>query len=209
MLSTVMTKKIKKTRDAKKTRAEILQVAFIEIFKKGFQGASVDDILSQTNLTKGAFFHHFPSKQTLGYAIVDETLKDMTYQRWIQPLEDYENPLQGIVANLKQVIDSSQDATFGLGCPLNNLIQEMSNVDTVFRNKLRAVLEFWIEGVEYHLKIAKERGYIKKGVNLHHLAEFIVMNHEGAFGMTKSFRDKKVFLSLHASLKEYLKTVAA
>ena len=105
----------------------------------------MNDILAKTDLTKGAFFHHFPTKQDLGYAIVDEILKRMTLERWIYPLEKYENPLRGIADNLKQVVENDEDLS--LGCPLNNLIQEMSTVDPVFRDKLRDVLEVWISGV--------------------------------------------------------------
>jgi len=202
-------KKEKRTRNASRTRAKILEVAFMEIFVKGFQGVSVDDIVAKTGLTKGAFFHHFPSKQSLGYAIVDEILLQMTYDRWIEPLEKCENPLRGIIDNLKSAIDRSPDAHFELGCPLNNLVQEMSTVDPVFSNKLSAVLEFWIDGIEHHLKRARRNGHLKKGVKLRELAEFIVMAHEGAYGMTKSFRDRKLFHSLHASLERYLETVKA
>jgi len=201
-------KKEKRTRNASRTRAKILEVAFMEIFTKGFQGVSVDEIVAKTGLTKGAFFHHFPTKQALGYAIVDETLLQMTFDRWIEPLEKYENPLQGIIENLKNQIDASPEAHFELGCPLNNLVQEMSTVDPVFSNKLSAVLEFWIDGIERHLKRARRNGHLKTGVKLRELAEFIVMNHEGAYGMTKSFRDRKLFRSLHASLAHYLSTVA-
>src|SRR5688500_13194892 len=101
-----MKKKAKRTRNPERTRALILEVAFGEIFPRGFQGVSVDDIVKRTGLTKGAFFHHFPTKQALGYALVDETLKRMTFERWIQPLEQYENPLEGVVENLKKIIEA-------------------------------------------------------------------------------------------------------
>lgn len=48
----------KKTRDLEKTRKEILDAAFMEVFTKGFQGVSVDDIVKKTSQTKGAFYHH-------------------------------------------------------------------------------------------------------------------------------------------------------
>lgn len=204
-----MAKKVKRTRNPEKTRGQILEVAFRQIYRNGYQGVSIDDILSETELTKGAFFHHFANKQALGYALVDETLKRMVTERWIAPLEQYENPLTGITDNLKKIIEAMPEESLALGCPLNNLIQEMSSVDPVFKDKLTAVLEYWIEGVELNLKKARQAGYLKKDAHTRRLAEFIVMNHEGAFGMMKSFRDKKVFRSLHAMLKDYLQTLAA
>ena len=63
-----------KIRDLLRTRGELLNAAFMEIFTNGFQGVSVDKIIAKTGLTKGAFFHQFPSKLDLGYALVDEVL---------------------------------------------------------------------------------------------------------------------------------------
>ncbi|HEX4926329.1 MAG TPA: TetR/AcrR family transcriptional regulator [Bdellovibrionales bacterium] len=197
----------KRTRDPVATRAQILDVAFWEIYRNGFHHVSVNDIAEKAGLTKGAFFHHFPTKEALGYALVDEVLTRMVLERWITPLNDYENPLEGISANLKKIIDEMPEETLSLGCPLNNLVQEMSSVDPIFRDKLHGAIETWIAGVEKHLKRAQQRGYLKKETNARRLAEFVVMNHEGAFGMIKSVRDRRVFRSLHASLKEYLSSV--
>jgi TetR/AcrR family transcriptional regulator, transcriptional repressor for nem operon len=209
MLSIGMKRPPKRTRNPERTRAKILEVAFLQILTRGFQGVSVDDIVKGTGLTKGAFFHHFPTKQALGYALVDETLKRMVAERWITPLEGFENPLEGVSVNLKRLIEAMPDEHVPLGCPLNNLVQEMSNVDPVFHEKLNAVLEFWISGVEKHMRRAKDRGLLKEGIGTRSLAEFIVMNHEGAFGMMKSYRNKRVFRSLHDSLKKYLGSVGA
>lgn len=84
----------------------------------------------------------------------------------------------------------------------------MSSVDPVFDRKLRQVLELWIKGVEKGLKRAQIRGYLRKSVNLRHLAEFIVMTHEGAYGMVKSMKDRKVFKSPHAQLRDYLQSLS-
>jgi len=200
---------MKKTRNLEKTRALILKAAFEEIFKKGFQGVSIADIVEKTALTKGAFFHHFPTKQALGYTLVDEMLKELTLNRWIRPLASYRNPLQGILSNLKKVIDETPEERLMLGCPLNNLIQEMSPVDPIFKEKLQGVLLMWIDGIEKYLQSAKDEGYLKKGVKPRQAAEFIVMAHEGFFGIIKGLGDKRVYRSLHDSLKLYIRSISA
>jgi AcrR family transcriptional regulator len=195
-------------RDPVKTRNEILQVAFWEIYKNGFHNVSINDILSKTTLTKGAFFHYFPTKNDVGYAIADEVLKQMVLDRWIKPLAAYKNPVQGIITNLRKTIEASTDDSIKLGCPLNNLIQEMSSVDLIFREKLLSTLELWISEVEKYLKKAQDQGYLKKSANPRQVAEFVVMTHEGGFGLSKSFQDKKIFWSLYNSLREYLNSVS-
>lgn len=200
-------KQVKRTRNLEKTRAHILQIAFGQIFRCGFQGVSVDDIVKETGLTKGAFYHHFPTKLDLGYAIVDEVIHNIILSRWIQPLADHKNPIEGIPAQLKKIIDETPDAKVELGCPLNNLCQEMSTVDAVFQAKLSAQTHFWLAEMEAVLVKAKADGFLRENVNTRELAEFIVTIHEGMYAMGKIYKDKSIWYSLYRSLKEHLELV--
>jgi TetR/AcrR family transcriptional regulator, transcriptional repressor for nem operon len=200
---------IKKTRDLEKTRREILDVAFLEVFTRGFQGVSVDDIVKKTSLTKGAFYHQFPTKLDLGYALVDDVIKPMIIDRWIKPLEEFENPLEGILKQLKTLIGKADPVQLRLGCPLNNLVQEMSPVDQGFKERLQIALNLWIDEMDKHLKRAKKNGFIKSDVNTRQLSHFVVMAHEGFYGMLKGLDDPKIFDALFDSLKRYFKTIEA
>jgi AcrR family transcriptional regulator len=196
----------KKTRDPEKTRAHVLETAFDEIYRRGFQGVSVDKIIEKTDVTKGAFFHYFPTKAALGYALVDETLREIILDRWIRPLAAYRNPVQGIVKRFKKLTDEWADEQLALGCPLNNLTQEMSAVDPIFREKLQAVVKMWIDETEKYLKKAQSEGYLKSGVKTRQLAEFVVAMQEAAFAMTKTMNDRRMLNSLYNSLKDYLES---
>ena len=194
----------KKMRNPEKTRSHILDAAFDEIYRQGFQGVSVDKIIKNTRVTKGAFYHHFPTKSDLGYAIVDETIKEMILERWIRPLAAYKNPVRGILKIFKKLTDEWADEQLALGCPLNNLTQEMSAVDLIFREKLQSVLKMWIDETEKYLKKAQTDGFLKKSVNTKQLAEFIVATQEAAFATTKTMNDRRMLASLYSSLKDYL-----
>lgn len=201
-------KRIKKTRNLQRTRKEILGVAFKEVFRHGFQGVSVDDIVEKTNLTKGAFYHQFPTKLDLGYALVDEVIIPMILDRWITPLEKYDNPLDGILKQMDKLIGKADPKSLKLGCPLNNLVQEMAPLDKEFKRRLQKGLELWILKTEYHLKRAKKNGYLKADINTYEMAHFIVMTHEGFFGIIKGLNDKNVFKPLFSSLKRYFRTIS-
>ena len=199
----------KKTRNLEKSRKEILEVAFIEVFSRGFQGVSVDDIVKKTSMTKGAFYHHFPTKLDLGYALVDEVIKPMIMDRWITPLIKYKNPLEGILATLKLLIGNAPKEELKWGCPLNNLVQEMAPVDKEFKKHLQVALSLWIEEMEKHLKRGKKAGFIKADVNTRQVAHFVVMAHEGFYGMLKGLDDPRAFAALFDSLKRYFQTIQA
>jgi AcrR family transcriptional regulator len=197
-------KRKKRSRDPERTRARILDAAFWEIYRNGFQGVSIDQIIKKTDLTKGAFFHYFPTKNDLGYAIVDELFSEILMDRWIRPLAAYQNPLKGILARFKKLTVGSPDLDIVRGCPVNNLAQEMSGVDPVFREKLQAVMGLWVDETEKYLKKAKKEGHLKKKVNTRQLAEFIVALQEGAYGMAKALNDRNLFQSLYNSLRDHL-----
>lgn len=49
-------------------RTRLLEAARDMIRARGFSATSVDEICRAVGVTKGAFFHHFPSKEALGVA---------------------------------------------------------------------------------------------------------------------------------------------
>lgn len=197
----------KKTRDLEKSRQQILDVAFMEVFTKGFQGVSVDDIVKKTTLTKGAFYHHFPTKLDLGYALVEDVITPMIIDRWIKPLEQFNNPLNGILKQMKSLIGEADPEHLRWGCPLNNLVQEMAPVDAGFRKRLQKALNLWIDEMEKHLQRAKKSGHLQKNINTHKVATFVVMSHEGFYGLLKGLNDSDAFDALYESLKRYFQTL--
>lgn len=201
-------KEPKKTRDLEKTRADILQAAFQLVLKHGFQGVSIDDIVEETRFTKGAFYHLFPTKLDLGYALVDEIVRPLIINRWITPLDDFRNPLEGILSRIEILIGRESPEKLKLGCPLNNLIQEMAPLDPGFRKRLRSALDLWVNETERHLKRARASGFLQSSVNTREAAHFIVMAHEGFYGMIKGLGNAEAFAELFNSLKIYFQAIS-
>ncbi|WP_333816382.1 TetR/AcrR family transcriptional regulator [Tabrizicola sp.] len=53
-------------------RARLIEAARSLVRHRGFAATSVDDLCAAAGVTKGAFFHHFASKEALGVALVDD-----------------------------------------------------------------------------------------------------------------------------------------
>jgi AcrR family transcriptional regulator len=60
---------------SEETRAKILDSAGKLFSTRGFSAASVDDICEKAGISKGAFYHHFQSKQALFLALLDGWLE--------------------------------------------------------------------------------------------------------------------------------------
>ncbi len=194
----------KKTRNLLESRAQILGAAFSEIYAHGFQGCSIDDILAKTNLTKGALFHQFPSKLELGYAVASEVLTQMILDRWVDPLKEYKNPIDGILKQMHRHIGGVTESDWQRGCPLNNLVQEMSGIDKGFQERLTKTIDLWIDGIQGELQRGIREGAISEKTNTRSLAEYFVMFHEGLYGFLKAKPDRRTYNSLFKNFKKSL-----
>jgi AcrR family transcriptional regulator len=68
-------RKIMTQQRSEETRANILDAAVRRFAISGYDAASVDDICSEAGVSKGAFYHHFPTKQAVFLALLDGWLK--------------------------------------------------------------------------------------------------------------------------------------
>ncbi|MER7671460.1 ScbR family autoregulator-binding transcription factor [Kitasatospora sp. NPDC096128] len=67
---------------AERTREQILHCAARIFAERGYQQTSIKDVADEVAMTKGAVYFHFPNKQALAIAVVDEL-----YSRWPVTLE--------------------------------------------------------------------------------------------------------------------------
>jgi AcrR family transcriptional regulator len=186
------------------TRDKILHSAFCEIHRQGFQAASIANILQDTGLTKGALYHHFPTKQALGLAVIDEVIKQRLEQLIFRPLRDSDKPVEALL-DVIATINKKVPADFVmLGCPLNNLMQEMSALDQLFQQQLSGVLGIWQKTVEDALKRGQQQGEIRADVDYKAAALFVVSAWEGCIGVAKNMQSPKAFESCMKQLHIYV-----
>jgi AcrR family transcriptional regulator len=188
------------------TRATILEAAYAEIYRQGFQGASIANILSNTGLTRGALYHHFRTKQALGLAVVDEIIRERLTIRFFEPLRMSPKPLETLLAIL-ETIPARAHELLPLGCPLNNLMQEMSPIDPTFREHLNSILDEWLATVEQALQRAQVAGELKSDVDCQAAALFIVSAWEGCIGIAKNLQSINALFNCGQQLQTYIRSL--
>src|SRR5271155_1793416 len=181
----------RRVRDPERTRERLLQAAYREVLRTGFQGAGIDTILAATNLTKGALYYHFASKEALGYAIVDEIIAKLVHDRWLRPLLSDGQPIDILIGIVRRIPARTQDVR--AGCPLLNLSQEMSPLDEQFRTRLEKIFLDWQEGVATLLRKGKAQGTGRRDLNPDESASFLVAMVEGYASLAKNAQDAKVW----------------
>ncbi|HXT17097.1 MAG TPA: TetR/AcrR family transcriptional regulator [Gemmatimonadaceae bacterium] len=181
----------RRSRDREATRARLLAAGFDEVYQHGFQAASVDDMLRRLDLTKGAFFHHFESKLEFGYALVDEVVAEMIRAQWVMPLATADDPLTIIGDAFEGGARALAAAPVNLGCPLNNLAQEMSPLDDGFRLRTQQVFELWMQTYELALRRGQASGTVSAAIDPQAAAFALVAEIEGILSLSKNSQDPR------------------
>lgn len=178
-------------RDPERTRERLLQAAFREVHRSGFQSAGIDTILAATNVTKGALYYHFESKEALGYAIVEEIIAKLVHDRWLRPLLSDGQPINILIGIVRRLPVRPEDIRES--CPLLNLAQEMSPLDEQFRKRLERLFLAWQEGVATLLRRGQSQGTVRRDLNPDETASFLVAMVEGYASLAKVAQDAKVW----------------
>ena len=194
-------------RNADQTRQRILEAAFQAIYRNGFQGMRLEEVIMATGLTKGALYHHFPNKLALGYAVVDELLSRMVRQAWVLPLDAADDPLEELTSRIATLNRNFGDDVAILGCPLNNLAQEMSPLDEGFRTRINALLEEWQNAVIRALDRGKAQGRLARDLDSRNIAILVMAGIEGCIGMAKSYQQIDRLVICQNSLADYLRSL--
>ena len=194
-------------RDPQRTRERLLQAGYREVYRTGFQSASVDTILAATNVTKGALYYHFESKEDLGHAIIEEIVAKMTQVKWLGPLERAENPIDTMIEIVQAT--SVRPADVNGGCPLVNLAQEMSALDEQFRKRLERIFNEWQEGIAIALRRGQSQETVRRDLVPEETAGFLIAMYEGYVVLAKNAQDPEVWNVGIRNIVGWLKSLRA
>ena len=180
-------------RNPERTRRRLLQAAFREVYRYGFQSAGIDTILAATNVTKGALYYHFENKEALGYAIIEEIVAKLPRDRWLLPLQRSQDkdPVDALIGIVQAIPARPRDLKGG--CPLVNLAQEMSQLDERFRKRLERIFHAWQEGVALALRRGQYQGTVRRDLVPEETASFLIAMVDGYEVMAKNAQDAKVW----------------
>ena len=185
----------------------MLNKAFDLIYVNGYQATSIDEIIATTKVTKGAFYYHFGSKEQMGLAVINEIIYPETYQGLILPLKGSDKPVKDIYKMIKNILFDSSFFKVENGCPLSNLIQEMSPLIEEFAIALNTMTDQCLEALKESLKQARKAGKIRSGINEREVAYFIFSGYWGVRNLGKMQNSQECYFIYLEELKRYLKSL--
>jgi TetR/AcrR family transcriptional regulator, transcriptional repressor for nem operon len=135
-------------------RARLIAAARSLVRRKGYAGTSVDDLCVEAGVTKGAFFHHFPSKEALGVALVEDWTETTGAMFAAHPYNSLSDPLDRVFAyiDLRREILGQPIADFS--CVAGTTVQEAFETSPALRAAAAQSITSGLEHVRGHLAAA-------------------------------------------------------
>ncbi|MBR7652926.1 TetR/AcrR family transcriptional regulator [Brucella oryzae] len=116
------------------TRSNLLDAALSVIRTKGYTATTVDDICTKASLSKGAFFHHFSSKEDLAVAAANYW-SEMTGAFFADAAYHApEDPLERVLAYVELRKQLIQGDLPDFTCLVGTMAQEVYETNSVIRN---------------------------------------------------------------------------
>jgi AcrR family transcriptional regulator len=104
------------------TRQRIMKAAMECFTRSGYNATGVAEICTEAGVSKGAFYHHFTTKQALFLALLDE---------WL--------------AGVDGLLESSRQGAESIPQALNQMSEQMTRIFTQARGQIPMFLEFWTQ----------------------------------------------------------------
>jgi AcrR family transcriptional regulator len=143
----------KSTSSSQETRNRILEAAVRVFASKGYHDTRVDDIVAESNTSKGSFYFYFPSKQDIFLALVD-TFADLLESRLRARLEAETSGVARVDLALRVCLE-----TFGQYRALAKIaLVQATGLGHVFEEKRRAVNDRFIAFIKKNLDEAVAEG---------------------------------------------------
>ncbi|SDM04884.1 TetR/AcrR family transcriptional regulator [Kriegella aquimaris] len=189
------------------TKQLILNESFKLFYENGFKTTSVDKIMKATKLTKGAFYHHYKNKKELGLAVISLKLQKRIYEGMMAPLYEPGDALVILKTTFIDRLKSFSVHEKKHGCPMNNLINEISDYEIAYQIALKRIIEEWQSALIYLIDRGKSENVINKSISSKAVAVYLISAFEGIRGIRKLYDNDFILEEYISGLSLYLNQI--
>lgn len=185
-------------------RTRLLEAARDKIRAQGFAATSVDDLCKAAEVTKGAFFHQFGSKQALGVAAADFWSETTSALFAAAPYHAPDDPLDRVLAYLdfRKSIIGEELAQFT--CLVGTMVQETYATAPDIRDACARSIFGHAQTLEADIAAAMTARGVKGKWTAASLARHIQAVLQGSFILAKAAGDPQLVRDGIDHLKRYV-----
>ncbi|WP_370335292.1 TetR/AcrR family transcriptional regulator [Parvularcula marina] len=185
-------------------RDKLLEAALTLIRQKGYSATTVDDLCAAAGVTKGAFFHHFDSKEALGVAAA-EFWSEMTGGLFAgAPYHEPADPLERFLAYIDFRLEILEGELHEFTCLVGTMAQEVYGQSEAITRACGDSITGHAQTLEADIRAAMtDRGitadWTPKSLALHTQAVL-----QGAFILAKATGDADIARDMVSHLRRYV-----
>jgi TetR/AcrR family transcriptional repressor of nem operon len=158
-----------------RTRQNIVAKAAVIFNQRGFEGASMQDVVDAVGLEKGSIYGHFASKEALALEAFDFAWAD-TAQKRMADLDSVSNAVDKLAIHISNYVKTS----FAGGCPLVNTAVDTDDGNLALRERARKAYRGWEGALVNILTDGQSRDEVRHEVRPRSVANFLISTLEGA-----------------------------
>lgn len=170
-------------RDGSATRSRILAAAEHLVIENGFAATSVDAVIAASATSKGAFFHHFDSKNDLARALVQRYAEgDLAQlQDALRQTASVDDPASRVLAFVQVFIDTADELmSEQSSCLYVAAVTERQLAGSSTTEPIRGAIASWRRALTDLLRPALDLAGAQT-VDVDALADHLFVTFEGAF----------------------------
>jgi AcrR family transcriptional regulator len=190
---------------SQESRTRLVQTALRLFASRGYHNTSIADILGESGCTRGVLYHHFPSKEELGYAVIDEGLRLIVVQGIVTHLQTNEHPID----RLSKALDALPNVVKlgAVAVSATDLLVRMGSVHEGFRKRLEEGLEPTLDQVERLAHRGVVDGQIADSIDPRQLAHVLITMGAGIQHMSLLWHRELISQNARRWTKDYLNSL--
>ena len=191
------------------SRNKLLDAALYVIRSKGYSAARVEDICEAAHLTKGSFFHHFPSKEDLALAAAEHFAAFAESVFATAPYRALADPLDRLLGyvNFRKAILQGELPEYT--CLLGTMVQETYETHPAIRKVCERCIGAHAATLVNDIEAAVHKHGISADWTVESLAYYTQSVIQGAFILAKAQQNAQVAAECLDHLHRYLKLLFA
>ncbi len=185
-------------------RARLIDAARSLIRQRGFAATSVDDLCAAAGVTKGAFFHHFASKEALGVALVEDWTVMTGAMFAAHPYNTLPDPLDRVFGYIDLRRELLGQPLLDFSCVAGTTVQETYESSPPIREAAERSIRSGFAHVQPHLEAALAAHPVP-GVTAESLAQQFQIATQGGIILAKALNDAAPARAAFDHLERYLR----